>query len=161
MGVPRLGLKSELKLQAYTIDTAVPDRSLICDLHHSSQQHQILNPLSEARDWTCNIFILVRFVTCWVTMGIPIFSFLFFPFLFISFLQSYLWHMEVPRLGIKSELQLPAYTTACSNTRFLTNWARLGIKSASSWRPYWVLSLLSHNRNSSDFFFNVRLSSKY
>ena len=26
--------------------------SHICDLHHSSQQCQILNPLSEARDWT-------------------------------------------------------------------------------------------------------------
>ena len=24
----------------------------------------------------------------------------------------HLWHMEVPRLGVKSELQLPAYTTA-------------------------------------------------
>ena len=26
--------------------------SHICDLHHSSQQYQILNPLSEARDGT-------------------------------------------------------------------------------------------------------------
>ena len=23
-----------------------------------------------------------------------------------------MWHMEVPRLGVQSELQLPAYTTA-------------------------------------------------
>ena len=29
------------------------DPSCICDLHHSSWQCQILNPLSEARDWTC------------------------------------------------------------------------------------------------------------
>ena len=28
------------------------------------------------------------------------------------FLWLHLWHMEVPRLGVKSELQLPAYTTA-------------------------------------------------
>ena len=28
------------------------DPSLICGLHHSSQQHQNLNPLSEARDQT-------------------------------------------------------------------------------------------------------------
>ena len=27
-----------------------PDLSHFCDLYHSSQQHQILNPLSEARD---------------------------------------------------------------------------------------------------------------
>ena len=30
-----------------------PDLSHVCDLHHSSQQHRILNPLSEARDQTC------------------------------------------------------------------------------------------------------------
>ena len=28
------------------------DLSSICDLHHSSRQHQILNPLSKARDQT-------------------------------------------------------------------------------------------------------------
>ena len=27
-------------------------------------------------------------------------------------MRLYLWHMEVPRLGVQSELQLPAYTTA-------------------------------------------------
>ena len=30
--------------------TATPDLSLVCNLHHSSQHHQILNPLSKARD---------------------------------------------------------------------------------------------------------------
>ena len=29
---------------------STPDLSCVCDLHHSSRQHQILNPLSEARD---------------------------------------------------------------------------------------------------------------
>ena len=28
------------------------------------------------------------------------------------FLGLHLWHMEFPRLGIESELQLPAYATA-------------------------------------------------
>ena len=34
--------------------TATPtwDLSRICDLHHSSRQHWILNPLRKARDWT-------------------------------------------------------------------------------------------------------------
>ena len=56
--------------------------------------------------------------------------------------------MEVPRLGIKSELQLLAYTTATTppdpscicnlitahgNAGFLTHWARPGIKLALSW----------------------------
>ena len=35
---------------AYTRATAKPDPSQVCDLHHSSWQCWILNPLSEARD---------------------------------------------------------------------------------------------------------------
>ena len=50
--VPRLGLKSGLQLLAYTTATATPDPSRICDLHHSSRQHLILNPLSKARNGT-------------------------------------------------------------------------------------------------------------
>ena len=48
----KLGDESELWSLAYTTATATPDPSHICDLHHSSQQHQILSPLSEARDQT-------------------------------------------------------------------------------------------------------------
>ena len=39
--------------EAYATALATPDLSLICDLHHSLRQHQILNSLSEAWDWTC------------------------------------------------------------------------------------------------------------
>ena len=53
MEVPRLGVKSELHLLACTTATATQDPSHICDLHHSSQKRQILNPLSEARDQSC------------------------------------------------------------------------------------------------------------
>ena len=52
MEVPRLGVKSELQLLACTTATAMLDSSSMCDLHHNSQQHQILNPPSEARDQT-------------------------------------------------------------------------------------------------------------
>ena len=52
MEVPRLGVESELQLLAYTIATETPDPSRVCDLHRSSRQRQILNPLSEARDQT-------------------------------------------------------------------------------------------------------------
>ena len=55
MEVLRLGVKSEVQLPAYTTATSTQDPSLICDLHHSSQQRQILNPLSEARDQTCSL----------------------------------------------------------------------------------------------------------
>ena len=48
MEVPRLGVKLELQLQAYTIAMATPDLSCICDPHHNLCQHQIRNLLTEA-----------------------------------------------------------------------------------------------------------------
>ena len=50
MEVPRLGFQLELQLLAYTTATATWDLSCVCNLHHSSQQRQILSPLSKARD---------------------------------------------------------------------------------------------------------------
>ena len=50
MEVPRLGVESVLQLLAYT--TAMQDPSYNCNLYHSSWQHQILNPLSKAKDQT-------------------------------------------------------------------------------------------------------------
>ena len=41
--------------------------------------------------------------------------------------------MEVPRLGVKSELQLQAYATAHGSTGSSTHWVRLGIEPESSW----------------------------
>ena len=52
MEVPRLGVESKLQVLAYTTVTATSDLTWIFDLHHKSWQHQILNPLSNARDWT-------------------------------------------------------------------------------------------------------------
>ena len=51
--VPRLRTDSELQLPGYTTTTATRDQSHICELHHSSRQRQILNPLGKARDRTC------------------------------------------------------------------------------------------------------------
>ena len=71
MEVPRLGVESELQLPAYATATETQDPSPICDLHHSSQQRQILNPLSEARDQTHNLMVAswIRFLCA--TMGTP------------------------------------------------------------------------------------------
>ena len=45
---------------AYTRATATKDLSHICNLHHSSQQHQLLNLLSKARDQTRNLMVPSR-----------------------------------------------------------------------------------------------------
>ena len=50
MEVPQLGVK--LELPPYATATEMPDLSYVIDLHHSSQQCQTLNPLSQARDQT-------------------------------------------------------------------------------------------------------------
>ena len=50
--VPRLEIKSELQLPAMATATAMWDPRRICDLHHSSRQPWIPDPLSEARDQT-------------------------------------------------------------------------------------------------------------
>ena len=52
MEVPRLGVELEVQPLAYARATAMPDPSSVCDLHHSSQQRRILNPLRKARDQT-------------------------------------------------------------------------------------------------------------
>ena len=52
MEVPRLGVESDLHLLAYTIATAMQDPSHVCNLHHSSEQCHILDPLNKARDRT-------------------------------------------------------------------------------------------------------------
>ena len=52
MEVPGVGVQLELQPLAYTRAIATRDPSRVCDLHHSSRQHRILNPLSEARDGT-------------------------------------------------------------------------------------------------------------
>ena len=45
-------------------------------------------------------------------MMLSFFFFLFKILFYFLFLGLHLWHMEVPRLEVKLELQLPVYTTA-------------------------------------------------
>ena len=94
-------------------------------------------------------------VTSWFQLIGIFLSLFFFSFCFVLVLVfclfravPYLWHMEVPRLGVKSELQLPAYTLAIAawdqvtsetctttqgNTESLIHWAKPRIKPAFSW----------------------------
>ena len=70
--VPRLEVQLELQLPGYTTITAMPDPSHICDLHYSSWQHRILNPLSEARDRTRSLTVPSRICFRCATMGTPV-----------------------------------------------------------------------------------------
>ena len=72
MEVPRLGVKWELQLLAYTTAAAIPDPSLICNLCCSLWQCEVFKPLSQARDQTHILMILVRFLTRWTIIGTPI-----------------------------------------------------------------------------------------
>ena len=83
--------------------------------------------------------------------------------LFISFLAPHPQHMEVPRLGVELELQLPAHTTATAapDSRCICDlWCSLQQcwilnplsearnRTSTLMDTSWVLNLLSHNGNS-------------
>ena len=91
---------------------------------------------------------------CGISNGSQIFpggnilNFSIFCVFFFAFLGPHMWHMEVPRLGVESELPLLAYTTATAmpdlrvsasypaahgNARSLMHGSRPGIKPGSSW----------------------------
>ena len=69
--VPRLGVQSELQPPAYAIATATQDPSCVCDLHRSSRQRRILNPLSEARDQTFILMVTSQIRFHCTTTGTP------------------------------------------------------------------------------------------
>ena len=71
----QLGVRLELQVPACTTATAMPDPSHAYNLYHSSRHHQILNPLSGARDQT-----LVTTEPQWEVP--PALSFFFFFFAF-------------------------------------------------------------------------------
>ena len=81
----RLGVESELQFTAYLTATATQEPSLISDLHHSSWQHWMVNPLSEARDRTCHLMVPSQICFCCTTTGIPFFFFFFNVLIFWSF----------------------------------------------------------------------------
>ena len=71
MEVLRLGVKSELQLPAYAKATTILDLNRIPDLHHSSRQRRILNPLGEDRDETRNHMVPSQIRFCYAKMGTP------------------------------------------------------------------------------------------
>ena len=79
---------------------------------------------------------------CWI---LPFLKFISY-FLFFCFLGLQPWHMELPRLGVESELQLPAYATAtatgdpsCICDLHHSSWQR--------WIPYPLREARDQTRN--------------
>ena len=61
-------------MPAYATATPTPGLSHVCNLHHSLQQRQILNPLSEAKDQSRNLKVPSRIHFHCATMGTPLFQ---------------------------------------------------------------------------------------
>ena len=96
MEVPRLEVESDLQLPVYTTATATWDPSHVYDLHHSSQQCWILNPLIEARDLTWILMDTSQIAFHWATTGTPILFLLIICLLSIFFIAPALkpWRTE-------------------------------------------------------------------
>ena len=81
---------------------ATQDLSRVCDLHHRSQQRRILNPLSEARDWTYVPMDACEICFRWARMGTPEVWYLTFTFYFDS-KWSFIYSLKIiPEEGGKS-----------------------------------------------------------
>ena len=71
-----------------------------------------------------------------IKIVVNLFTFLFrLFFVFLPFLEPLPQHVEVPRLGVESELQLPAYTMATA-TEDLSHICDLHCNSQQCWIPY-------------------------
>ena len=70
--VHRLVLELEIQLLACTTATATWDPSHVCDLHYNSWQHQIPDPLSKARDWTCILLVTSQICFHCATVETPL-----------------------------------------------------------------------------------------
>ena len=86
MEIPRLGVELEQQPLAYATATATWDPSFVCNLHHSSQQGWILNPLIGARAGTCIFMEGSQIHFHWTTTGTPVENFVKVP-------NNY-WHIE-------------------------------------------------------------------
>ena len=89
MKVPMLAVELELQLLACATATAKLGPSLICNLHHSSWQCRILNPLSEARDQTRILMDPSQMHFCCATTGTPLIYLFIYLFIFVFLL--FLW----------------------------------------------------------------------
>jgi len=130
----------------------MPDLSRVCDLYHSSQQRRILNPLSEARDWTCVLMVPSGIRFHCATMGILSFFLSFFlsclisgeSAWFVSLQANTLAPGQVTRAGerwvwLSQEGALWLKRTPCVQSlwdqRYWLGWGA-GFSLMQSWSPF-------------------------
>ena len=81
---------------------------LLSEVRQKDKYHMISLMWNLKQDTFLKIFIFI-------------FIYLIYLFIYFCFLGLHLQHMEVLRLGVKSELQLPAYTTATPDLSSVCN----------------------------------------
>ena len=142
MKVPRPGVGSELQMLSHTIATTKWDPSCVCNLHHSSQQHWILNPLSEARNWTRILMDTSQICFCWATMRTPYFIFLKNLFFFFFSQTHGIW--QLPGQGLNPNFSCNL-CLSCNYARSLTPCVQEGIKrvylSDNTWSLTWCTTV--------------------
>ena len=119
------------------------------------------HPLSHNGN-SCLFLFLFYFISFYLFYFILLYFILFY--FILCFIGPFLWYMEVPKLGVESELQLLAYTTATATwdpssicDPYHRSWQcripdplRPGIEPTSSWilvrfistEPHWELLLV-------------------
>ena len=141
MKSPRLGVKSKLKLPAYTRATP-PDLSHVCNLHHSHSKAGSLTHWARLGIKPASSWILVGFVTNEPQRELCFFFCFFFGAIYTCGIwkfpgQGSNWSCgwwSAPQLRQpKSWAASVTYTIACSNTGSLNHWVRPRIKPAFSW----------------------------
>ena len=158
MEVRRLGVSSELLLQAYTTATATADLSHVCDLHHSSWQCRILNPLSEARDQTLNLMVPRQIRFFCNTTGTPwqkyfCTTFFFFPET-LSCVSLSPFKFYTPDFYMK----LTLYTKLLYQkwTDFRADWAHFALLAQTEY----ILEHSKHRSHLSNLFFRLIVASR-
>ena len=83
-------------------------------------------------------------------------DFLFYLFIYLT---AALLHLKVPRPGVKSELQLPAYTIATATATAAPDLSCI-CDLCHSLRQHWILNPLSETRDQTHILMEIELGSQ-
>ena len=110
-------------------------------LRHVEVPHPGINT-GHSIDWSCGSGSQILNPLCHSGNS----KLLFLFFIIFLFLGPHAWHMEVPKLGVQSELELPATATATA-TRVRASSVTYTIVHSNSPRQHQILNPLSEARD--------------